>query len=434
MQYPTFQTTPVRATLAAITLAVLSACGGGGGGGAGGTPTGATTSSLSSAGGSPSAGALQGSDFAVNSDTAGDQYGAQAVRLADGSFAIAWTSRSADGSSSEVRVQRFNAQGQPLGTERALGAGSNAQVTASGDGRFLVTWRISPYIYTVLSRGQLFDAQAQPAGGVLELGTGFNNFSGSAVALPDGGFLFVAQANQSRYAETFTVVRRFAADGTAMGSSELHSTLIPTTSAYDQNATGGAQAAVLADGRIAVAWTAYGPAANELRLSFFDTSGAALGAHTVLASGTGVENPSITALGSGGFAVAWEGGVPPEARTARLAVFDAAGNVTSEYTLATEAGAFYATPLLATLSDGSLAASWRVVRYGPTSTQRQLWAQRFDAAGAPSAAAERLPDMDNPLSATGGVHGIAAASNGQFLVVHDRWTAQAGTDVRGTFR
>lgn len=432
MQYPRFQTLPVRATLAAITLAVLSACGGGGGG-TGGAPAGATTTSMS-AGGSPSASALQGGDFAVNSETAGDQYGAQAVRLPDGSFAIAWSSRSADGSSSEVRVQRFDARGQPLGTERAVGAGSNAQVTAFADGRFLVTWRISPYLYTVLSRGQMFDAQGQPAGGVLELGTGFNNFSGQAVALPGGGFLFVAEANQGRYAETFTVLRRFAADGAALATSELHSTLMPTTSAYDQNTAGRARAAVLADGRIAVAWTAFGPAANELRLSLFDAAGAALGGHTVLASGTGVENPSITALGSGGFAVAWEGGVPPEVRTARLAVFDAAGNAVGQHTLATEAGAFYATPLLATLSDGSIAASWRVVRYGPSSTQRQLWAQRFDTAGAPSAAPQRLPDMDNPLSATGGVHGIAAAANGQFLVVHDRWTAEGGTDVRGTFR
>ena len=40
--------------------------------------------------------------------------------------------------------------------------------------------------------------------------------------------------------------------------------------------------------------------------------------------------------------------------TARLAVFDAVGNATNQHTLATEAGAFYATPLLATLSDGSL--------------------------------------------------------------------------------
>ncbi len=442
MQYPNVLNRSIwKPVLCTLAMAALAACGGGGGGaGPGATSVmGASTSpdgSASAASGSSTAATLRGSDVQVNTFTTGDQYGAHAARLADGGWVVAWSSYTGSGAANEVRLQRFDAQGQPVGGEQLVApSGTYVQVAAFADGRFLVTWRNSPYIYTVVSQGQLFDAQGQALGAPIDLGTGFNNYSGRPMALPDGGFLFVASVNAGRYSETYSVVRRYAADGTPQGpGTQLNSDLIPVQ-AIDMNFAGNGSSALLADGRIAVAWTADGGAANsELRLSLFDGQANPLGTHTVLASEPGVSATSIVALPGGGYAVAWESGLSDQSRTAWLEVFDAAGQSLGRRQLATDPAAFYVTPQLAVLADGSLVASWRVVRYTSTSAERETWVQRLDASGAPTGAAEALPAMSTSPSGSAGSHAIVGIGGDQFMVVYGAWSAAQGVDVRAAFR
>lgn len=431
MQYPFSRRRSWGPALCLVAAAALSACGGGGGAtstmGASGTPAAGVAINDTSAAG------LRGADFQVNTGTAGDQYGAQVARLSDGGFVAAWSSYS--GSASEIRLQRFDAAGQPAGGEQLVGNGSHAQVTAFADGRFLVTWRFSPYIYTVLSHGQFFDAQGQALGAAFELGTGYNNFSGRPLALPDGGFVFVAESNPGRYAATYTIVRRFSATGVPQGpGTQLAGDLIPVTSGYDMNYAGNGTVAVLADGRIAVAWRASGSSTNQLRLSLFDAQANPIGAYRVLADEAGVEATSVVALPDGGYAVAWETGLPGQSRSAQLEVVDAAGTSLGRRTLAADPAAYYVTPQLALLADGSLAATWRATRYGTDTAQRDTYAQRFTAAGAPIGSPQALPSITTPAGASAGSHAVAGLSGDQMLLLYGSWSANDGAEVRATVR
>ncbi len=73
----------------------------------------------------------------VNSTTAGSQINSSVTRLADGGWVVTW--ESADGDSTGIYQQRYNAQGNPvLGEIRVnaatAGTQSEASITALADG------------------------------------------------------------------------------------------------------------------------------------------------------------------------------------------------------------------------------------------------------------------------------------------------------------
>jgi len=96
------------------------------------------------------AGVAQGTEFQVNTSTAGVQRSATVAMDADGDFVITWTSLSAsqDGSNYGVYAQRFTAAGEMQGTEFQVNTTTaNAQrsstVAMDADGDFVVTWMSS---------------------------------------------------------------------------------------------------------------------------------------------------------------------------------------------------------------------------------------------------------------------------------------------------
>jgi hypothetical protein len=91
------------------------------------------------------AGVPQGTEFRVNTTTAGKQMFSVVAMDADGDFVITWTSYDQDGSGQNVYAQRYNAEGVPQGGEfrvNTIAAGdqrySRVAMTASGD--FVIAW------------------------------------------------------------------------------------------------------------------------------------------------------------------------------------------------------------------------------------------------------------------------------------------------------
>jgi hypothetical protein len=116
-------------------------------GGAGGDTSRAVKAQVFTAGGTP-----VGSEILVNSATADYQRDAQATALSDGRFVVTWTDNSlgvggagGDASGSAVKAQVFFADGTREGSEFLInsataGSQSSPHITALANGGFVVTW------------------------------------------------------------------------------------------------------------------------------------------------------------------------------------------------------------------------------------------------------------------------------------------------------
>ena len=93
-----------------------------------------------------SSGVAQGSEFRVNTTTAGNQRGATVDMAVDGSFVVAWDSAGQDGSGTGVYAQRYDASGAALGGEISVnttttGDQDTPSIDVANDGRFLIAWQ-----------------------------------------------------------------------------------------------------------------------------------------------------------------------------------------------------------------------------------------------------------------------------------------------------
>ncbi len=120
-------------------------------------------------------GAKSGSEFLANSTVASDQINPSVTGLAGGGFVVTWQDNSQSGSDTSgtaVRGQVFNASGAMIGTEflvNSTTAGNQIEPSVSGltSGGFVVMWTDfseSPGWPAIAVRGQLFDASGNTSG------------------------------------------------------------------------------------------------------------------------------------------------------------------------------------------------------------------------------------------------------------------------------
>ncbi len=170
------------------------------------------------------AGAPIGSDFPINTYTSSTQQSPAVAVDPSGSFVVVWQSNGADGSGFGVRGRRFNAAGAPLGDEFAVNTyttdrQSAPRVAAVPSGGFIVVWESqgqdgSPYsIY-----GRRFDGSGNGSAefAVNSVTTGYQTLPDLAVS-SDGGFV-VAWGGETGPNNVDVFARRFASDGTPLGS------------------------------------------------------------------------------------------------------------------------------------------------------------------------------------------------------------------------
>ncbi|MFV0488891.1 MAG: Ig-like domain-containing protein, partial [Vibrio fluvialis] len=91
------------------------------------------------------AGAVDGSEFQVNTYTSGEQGDPAVSALADGGFMVVWQSSGEDGSGYGIYGQRYDVSGVAVGDEFLIntytsGDQQYAEVTVLADGRFVVAW------------------------------------------------------------------------------------------------------------------------------------------------------------------------------------------------------------------------------------------------------------------------------------------------------
>jgi hypothetical protein len=240
-----------------------------------------------------------------------------------GGFVVTWQSydQVAPYSGFDVFGQRYQPGGQPAGGEFQvntvtagdqggfLSFGDGAVATAR-DGSFVVVW--SSYQDDVSYRdvrGQRFDAAGAPIGGEFEINTATSGYQ----TLPDvamdaaGNFVVVWATYGDGGTDTFGIAgQRYAADGTVRGGEFAVNTY--TTGAQGHFYGFEPSVAVAPEGHFVVAWDGSGP--GDVDGSFarmFDGTGAPVGAEFIVNTyTTGTQylpDAGIDHLGN--FVVAW---------------------------------------------------------------------------------------------------------------------------------
>jgi Ca2+-binding RTX toxin-like protein len=200
----------------------------------------------------------------------------------------------------------------------------------------------------------------------------------------------------------------------------------PRGAAFQVSSSPGASSlspsvAGLPGGGFAVAWTIEAGAGNgdgsgrAVLAQAFDSAGARLGPETLVnAAAAGDQlNPRVSALLSGGYAVAWD---DPGGKAVRTQLFGPdGGKAGTEINIVTDSAAAPAVTDVALLADGRLLATFEVA----SGTNTILKGQIIGAGGALSGPAFEL----DPLRGTKGDASIAPIEDGGFLLV---WTRAAG--------
>jgi uncharacterized protein YebE (UPF0316 family) len=278
-------------------------------------------------------GARVGSEILVNTATYSDQYLPTITALNNGGFVVAWADRSegvggagGDSSGEAIKAQIFTANGGRVGSEILVNTTTySAQqfpiITALNNGGFVVTWEdLSQGVFGSGSdasmgaiKAQVFATNGGKVGGEILVNTATNSWKKEATitALNNGGFVVAweddsqgvggAGGDSSNFAIKAQV---FDADGTRLGGEILVNT---TTDRSQLDPT----IAALGNGGFVVSWEDWGfhTGAVVIKAQVFAFDGDRVGNEILVNTTTEGHqfNPTITALDNDSFVVAWIG-------------------------------------------------------------------------------------------------------------------------------
>jgi hypothetical protein len=203
------------------------------------------------------AGSPVGVETRANSFTTSFQHEPAVTATADGGFAIVWQSINQDGSGYGIYGQRYAAGTATAGTEFQINsttAGDQTHPAIAGlaAGGFIVVWESADAAGLGVF-GQRFDASGNAVGGEFQVNsaTAGAQTSPSVTALADGGF-FVTWASDGQDGSASGIYgQRYDASGDAVGS-ELQINSTTTDAQFDPTVS------LLDDGSLVVSWTSSG--------------------------------------------------------------------------------------------------------------------------------------------------------------------------------
>jgi hypothetical protein len=257
------------------------------------------------------AGAKVGSEFAVNTTTAGEQRNAAVAMDADGDFVITWQSGDQDGPGWGIYAQRYNAAGVAVGTEFQVNTtATNSQVFSAvamdADGDFVVTWH--SYLQDGSDSGvyaQRFNNTGAKVGNEFLVNTTTANGQVfSAVAMDaDGDFVITWQSYLQDGSGWGIYAQRYNAAGVAVGS-EFR---VNTTTSNWQNVPA---VAMDSDGDFVITWQSYGldGSGYGVYAQRYNAAGVAVGSEFRVNTTTvgNQRNPIVAMDASGDFVITWQ--------------------------------------------------------------------------------------------------------------------------------
>lgn len=262
-----------------------------------------------------------GSEFTVNPATPpySSQYAPTITGLTGGGFVVTWwdaDSGTGGDSIDSIKAQLYAADGTKVGGEfrvNSVTAGSQFEpsIASLADGGFVVTW-ISDEGTPLATRDLLIRAQVYNAAGT-KVGSEFivNTVDGGfqqkaeVTGLPDGHFVVVWEDESGvggDNSRSGIKAQLFEADGTKIGGEFLVNTF---TSDYQRLP----KVASLANGDFVVTWNTWNDGnASSVSAQVFRADGSKVGTEFTVNTSTTFtqQNPAVTGLANGTFAVAWQ--------------------------------------------------------------------------------------------------------------------------------
>ena len=299
--------------------------------------------------------------------------------LADGGYVIAYAGTNPDTGGNEMRVQRFNATGQPVGDEIVFfpGLGNSfaeprlTELVAGGFGFALV------FTETVGGNANqaayIFDVNGVP-GVKRTLDNGIQGETAPNVDRVVLGFVSV----HTDAANDDVVIQVFGADGTGATSQVNVSNLAGIQ--RDANV-----ATIAGAGRIAVTWV--DSANTDIMLRIYSSSLTSPTAAITVADTAMDSPPAIAAIGNNRVVVAWHVSNGFNSFDVFFRIYDSTGTLVTGTTLAhpVQAGLQARAQITAT-SDGGFIMTWDDQANG----NRYISARKFDASGVAEGATVRL--------------------------------------------
>lgn len=239
-------------------------------------------------------------DFQLNTYTTSGQSRPEVTALPSGGFMTVW-------SAFQVRGQRLDAFGAPVGAELVGADGVVPTIDSAADGSFIVTWQ-TPSPNDVLA--QRFDPSGNPLGSAFQVNsyTDVDEFSPRIAVRDDGRFVIAwnSQASAGSDQDSSSVQARvFEADGTPVD-------LQFQVNTYTTDFQFFPRIAFAPTGDFLVVWESDGSygtdtSGNSIQGQLFDENGSPKGSEFQINTGTfsNQGDPDVATLAGGDFVVVW---------------------------------------------------------------------------------------------------------------------------------
>lgn len=365
-----------------------------------------------------------GTEFRVNTYTAGDQAYPAVCADRQGRTVVVWESTGQDGSGNAVRAQRYDGAGAPLGSELEVNGFTTGNqqlpsVTCDRSGGFVVVWESRDQDgddYGVV--GRKFDGAGAPSGGEFAVNTATTERQNAAATCndADGNFVVVWQSYDQDGDGYGIFGQRFDAAGARRGT-EFQ---VNSFTDYSQERPA---VACSADGGFVVVWQGgaqdgdgYGIFGQRL-----DSDGAKAGSEfRINTYTTGTQQLPVVASADGGsFVVVWESYDDQDGDGYGIfgQRFSSTGEPSgSEFRVNANTAYSQQKPAISAGAAGDFIVAWS----SPDDDGYGVFARTFDATGTPAGTAEfrvnsyTLGDQ-GAVSTEGHVLSVASAPGG-FLI------------------
>lgn len=315
-----------------------------------------------------------GSEFLVNTQTAGNQDSPTITSLTGGGFVVSWSDSSGtlgDASASSIKAQVFDAAGAKVGSEFLVNTQTGSDqyvptITGLANGGFVVTWSDNSGTLGDADGGsvkaQVFNAAGAKFGNEFLVNTqtaGVQYYS-TITGLANGGFVVTWSSDIGGGRVAAQV---FDAAGAKLGS-EFRVDTQTTSNQQFPTITG------LSNGGFVVTWqdssgTLGDASATSIKAQVFDADGAKLGGEFLVNTQTAGDQivPTITGLTNGGFVVTWTdySGTLGDASNASCKgqLFNAAGvKQGGEFLINTQTANSQLVSTVAELANGGFVVTW----------------------------------------------------------------------------
>ena len=331
-----------------------------------------------------------GDEFQANTYTAENQWQPAVATDADGDFVVVWQSAGQDGSEWGIFGQRYDAAGAPQGGEFAVNtdtglAQTDPDVAMDAAGNFIVVWR-TPALKGNNAAGSIrarrYAADGTALGDEFHINTpvGGVRLSPRVLMAQTGAFVVTWYGgNETDDYATGIWVRSFDAAGNPIGpETEVDRAEFP-------NSPREPAAAIDDNGNFAVAWRAVHPGGHlwDVYVRRFSAAGEQMG-DDILANQQTFDFqtvPDIAMDAAGNFVVTWQSNHDNWVQDVHARRFSAAGApLGDEFIVPTHNDGPQGDPAVAMAHDGAFVISWLSDFQDPDASTG-VYAQRFDAAG-----------------------------------------------------